>query len=85
MLERNYYGWRLWLDWHRAIAPDNELEIKALEAGRGSYLGYVRVVGRCRAGAKLGDPMMSVPAQYTRKPLLFHTQRQWRGAADVPR
>ena len=33
-------------DWHRAIAPDNAAEIAALEADRGRYLGYVRVVGR---------------------------------------
>ena len=28
-------GWQRWLDWHRVIAPDNEAEIKALEADRG--------------------------------------------------
>ena len=39
-------GWQLWLDWHRVVAPDNEAEIKALEADRGNYLGYVRLVGR---------------------------------------
>jgi len=39
-------GWQLWLDWHRGIAPDNEAEIKELEAGRGRYLGYVRLAGR---------------------------------------
>ena len=38
-------GWQWWLDWHRAIAPDNLAEIQALEADRGRYLGYVRVVG----------------------------------------
>ena len=63
-------GWQLWLDWHRAVAPDNEAEIKALEADRGSYLGYVRLVG-CRQGqAKLADHIVSLPAQYTKKPLL---------------
>jgi len=35
-------GWQRWLDWHRVIGPDNELEISALEADRGSFLGYVR-------------------------------------------
>ncbi len=39
-------GWQRWLDWHRVIAPDNAAEIKALEADRGRYIGYVRVVGR---------------------------------------
>ena len=32
-------GCQLWLDWHRLIAPDNEAEIKAIEADRGEYLG----------------------------------------------
>ena len=44
-------GWRLWLDWLRLVAPDNATEIRALEADAGSYLGYVRVVGRRRAEA----------------------------------
>lgn len=63
-------GWQLWLDWHRAVAPDNEAEIKALEADRGSYLGYVRLVGRRHGQAKLADHIVSLPAQYTKKPLL---------------
>lgn len=53
------------------VAPDNEPEIKALEADRGNYLGYVRLVGRRRAQAKLSDQIVSFPAQYTRKPLLL--------------
>ena len=48
-------GWQRWLDWHRVIAPDNEAEIKALEADRGNYLGYVRLVGRRQGQAKLAD------------------------------
>ena len=63
-------GWQLWLDWHRAIAPDNETEIKAIESDRGDYLGYVRLVARRRGQAKLEDPIVSMPAQYTKKPLL---------------
>jgi len=63
-------GWQLWLEWHRTVAPDNEVEIKALEADRGSFLGYVRVVGRRRADVKLPDHIVSVPTHYTRKPLL---------------
>jgi ubiquinone/menaquinone biosynthesis C-methylase UbiE len=63
-------GWQRWLDWHRVVAPDNEVEIKALEADRGNYVGYVRVVGRRHARAKLSDPILSVPTQYARKPLL---------------
>ena len=63
-------GWQRWLDWHRVIAPDNEAEIKALEADRGDYLGYVRLVGQRQRDATLVADIMSVPAQYTKKPLL---------------
>jgi cyclopropane fatty-acyl-phospholipid synthase-like methyltransferase len=63
-------GWQLWLDWHRAVAPDNEVEIRALEADRGSYLGYVRVVGRRDGQVKLSDQILSIPAQHSKNPLL---------------
>ena len=63
-------GWQRWLDWHRVIAPDNELEISALEADRGSFLGYVRLAGRRRGQTDLTDQIVSVPSQYTKKPLL---------------
>lgn len=63
-------GWRRWLDWHRAIAPDNAVEIDALDADHGRTLGYVRAVARRRAGVVLDDPIMSLPAQYTKHPLL---------------
>jgi SAM-dependent methyltransferase len=63
-------GWQLWLDWHREIAPDNEVEIRALEADRGSNLGYVRVVGRRQGAVKLDERAVAVPVEYTKKPLL---------------
>jgi SAM-dependent methyltransferase len=63
-------GWRHWLDWQRAMAPDNEAEIKALEADRGECLGYVRVVGRLKTGIKLSEPITSIPTQYRKIPLL---------------
>jgi hypothetical protein len=63
-------GWRLWLDWHKVIAPNNESEIRALEADQGSYLGYIRLAGRRNGRVKLEDQILSVPAQYTKKPLL---------------
>jgi SAM-dependent methyltransferase len=63
-------GWRAWLDWHRVIAPDNRVEIDALEADRGEYLGYVRVVGRRREDVALDEPVVSIPTQYTKKPVL---------------
>jgi cyclopropane fatty-acyl-phospholipid synthase-like methyltransferase len=63
-------GWQAWLEWQRAVAPDNVTEIQAVEADRGRYMGYVRVVGRRRADARLEDPIVSIPTRYTREPLL---------------
>jgi hypothetical protein len=63
-------GWQLWRDWLRLIAPDNKVEIQALEADQGRTLGYVRVVGRRRAHVRLDEPVVSVPMEYTRRPLL---------------
>ena len=63
-------GWRLWLEWHREIAPDNHVEIKALEADRGEYLGYVRLTGRRRGDAVLSEPIVSLPADYRKERLL---------------
>jgi SAM-dependent methyltransferase len=63
-------GWRFWRDWHKVIAPDNVTEIQALEADHGSYLGYVRIVGRHRPESQPEEPIVSVSTQYTKKPLL---------------
>jgi SAM-dependent methyltransferase len=63
-------GWRRWLDWHRVVAPDNAVEIAALEADAGRWLGYVRVVARRRPDVVLEDPLVSLPAAYTHHPLL---------------
>lgn len=63
-------GWRFWLDWQRVVAPANTVEIQALEADRGRYLGYVRLAGRRRFEAHLDEPILSVPAAYTKTPLL---------------
>lgn len=68
-------GWQVWLDWQRAVAPDNEVEISALLEDRGSYLGYTRVVGRRRGDNELEeycwpDPLRSVPFDYEPTPLL---------------
>lgn len=63
-------GWRHWLDWFRVVAPDNAMEVGVQEADSGSHLGYVRVLGRRRAEAQLPEPIVSVPAQYLKKPLL---------------
>jgi len=63
-------GWLAWLDWQHAVAPDNSVEIQALEADRGQSLGYVRVVARRHPGVRLDDPVGSVPSHYNRQPLL---------------
>lgn len=63
-------GWRHWLEWLRLVAPDNRMEIATLDADAGRHLGYVRVLGRRRPEAQLPDPIVSIPAQYVRQPLL---------------
>lgn len=68
-------GWKLWLEWHRVVAPDNAEEIEVLEADAGRYLGYTRLVGRRREGVQLEeycwpDTMRSFPEGYEQKPLL---------------
>lgn len=63
-------GWRHWLQWHHVIAPDNFAEIQALEQDRGDYLGYMRAVGRRRAGVNLDEPITSIASTYEKQPLL---------------
>lgn len=63
-------GWRLWLEWHRTVAPENRMEIESVEADGGRHLGYNRVAGRRRPDACLNEPIVSVPSNYIRKPLL---------------
>ena len=67
-------GWRLWMEWHTTVAPDNAVEIEAVEADRGRYLGYTRLIGRRRAEARLDDPIVSLPGSYTKKPLLRRSE-----------
>jgi SAM-dependent methyltransferase len=62
-------GWRVWLEWQRAVAPDNSVEIAALEADAGAFLGYVRAVAR-RTELELEEPIVSIPPHYERHPLL---------------
>lgn len=63
-------GWRYWRDWHQTICPENLEEIRAVEADQGQTLGYVRVVARRKIGVDLDPPIVSLPEQYTRAPLL---------------
>jgi cyclopropane fatty-acyl-phospholipid synthase-like methyltransferase len=76
-------GWQLWRDWLEVIAPENTVELQALEADRGRYLGYVRVAGRRRADVTLDEPIVSVPTQYVRKPLLLGSESD-AGGQDAP-
>jgi SAM-dependent methyltransferase len=63
-------GWRLWLEWQHAVAPDNTVEIKAIEEDAGRYIGYIRVVGRRNPAAVLADHIVSLPDHYMKQPLL---------------
>jgi cyclopropane fatty-acyl-phospholipid synthase-like methyltransferase len=62
-------GWRLWLDWQRAVAPHNAPEIAAVEADAGRYLAYVRAVAR-RTDLRLDEPIVSIPSRYEKHALL---------------
>jgi cyclopropane fatty-acyl-phospholipid synthase-like methyltransferase len=63
-------GWRLWLEWQRRIAPGNLEEISALDADRGSCLGYTRVVARRPEDCRLPEHVTAVPYSYSKHPLL---------------
>jgi SAM-dependent methyltransferase len=63
-------GWQFWLDWLRIIAPENTVEINTFEADQGQHLGYVRAIGRRKSDARLFDAVPSIPAAYTKQPLL---------------
>ena len=63
-------GWKFWLQWQRVIAPGNAAEIQAVEADQGNWLGYLRVVSRRRAAAKLEEPVVSLTMTYEPHPLL---------------
>jgi SAM-dependent methyltransferase len=69
-------GWELWRDWLTVIAPANVVEIQALEADRGRFLGYVRVVGRRRAEARLDEPIVSLASNYVKTPLLRESVKE---------
>lgn len=63
-------GWRFWLESLRTVAPENQIEISALEADGGRHVGYVRVVGRRNTSAQVFDPVISIPPSYKKEPLL---------------
>ena len=63
-------GWQRWLDWQRAVAPDNAAEIKALEADAAAYLATSAssAVGG-RSGAS-GSNTCRCPRTTSERPLL---------------
>ena len=63
-------GWRVWLDWQEAVCPNNTVEIAALKADHGRYLGYIRAIGRRKSEAKLEPLIVSMPSEYRQAPLL---------------
>ena len=68
-------GWQLWLQWHRTIAPNNLVEINAVQSDSGTHLGYQRVVGRRRPDVHLDEPIVSLPSSYSQKPSVVHTHQ----------
>jgi cyclopropane fatty-acyl-phospholipid synthase-like methyltransferase len=63
-------GWTYWRDWLRAIAPDNAVELKALDEDAGRYFGYARCVARRSADVSPMEPVASVPTNYVKTLLL---------------
>lgn len=63
-------GWQRWLDWHRALCPDNHTEIKAIADDAGQWMGYCRIIGRRRLDAKAPEIITTIPGQYERHQLL---------------
>jgi SAM-dependent methyltransferase len=63
-------GWQLWLQWQQVVAPENQVELEAVTADRGTHLGCVRAIGRRRSGVMLEEPITSVDTEYASHPLL---------------
>jgi hypothetical protein len=62
--------WTRWLDWQRVICPDNTTELQAVGAEGGRYFGYLLVVARRRADVTIEAPVVSVPTECAKTPLL---------------
>ena len=67
-------GWRVWLEWQAVVAPENLVEIRAIEDDAGQYMGYVRIAGRRRQDAKMDSIIQSIPTTYVPQPLLRSNQ-----------
>jgi cyclopropane fatty-acyl-phospholipid synthase-like methyltransferase len=62
-------GWRFWLQWQDVVAPENSVELLAVEEDAGRYLGYARAIARRRQDAKLDEIVQSVPSKYVARSL----------------
>lgn len=68
-------GGQLWLNWHQAVQPGNQMEIESLHADQGRNLSYIRVIGRRQGHVQLEDycwpaTMQPIPAAFISHPLL---------------
>lgn len=63
-------GWRLWMEWLMAIAPENQIELQAIDEDGGRNLGYLRVVARRKIDSVLNEPITSLPTTHVHLPLL---------------
>ena len=63
-------GWRAWKEWIATVAPENRVELDALDDDAGRALGYIRVAGRRRADVTIEEPIVSVATTYDPQPLL---------------
>ena len=46
-------AWRVWLDWHKQVAPDNLVEIEAIKSDAGRNMTYSRVIATRNPSAEL--------------------------------
>lgn len=62
-------SWRLWLQGHEAIAPDNTVEIEAIKTDAGRCMAYVRVIARKQLHIKGQEPLLFIATQYNKHQL----------------
>ena len=63
-------GWQRWLDWHRAICPDNAAEIAALEADRPATSATPASWDAATARRRWGLTSCQCPGITSKQPLL---------------
>jgi cyclopropane fatty-acyl-phospholipid synthase-like methyltransferase len=67
-------GWQFWRRWVERIAPENTVELQALDADAGQTLGYVRAIARRKRSIPIHEPITSIPSNYSSQPLLRITE-----------